>query len=435
MNNKLRALAGEIFKGPTAKTYWTLSSVVFLSWFADATGGYLTVFLQQNGFEPRQVGFINAVNAALAIVALPLWGMVADKWRSTRKTFLLCMCCAAVFWGLVPGASKVFIGPFLLLYLAIPVAIFFKQPALSLIDAFLVQTSARERVPYGNVRLWGSLSYAAMSLTLSAILPLTGVQASFYMYGVAFLPTLFIMARMGRFDPPTLEQTERKKRSSRDLRIGRLFKQYYFVSYLFFAIFLTMPMVTSIAFLPYLVDMVGGNTAQLGLVIGYKALLEVPMLLLMKPLRRYFPLPLAIVLACALYVVEFICYSAASNLTHIILIQTLQGMAGGLMLGSASNYIFAMAPEGLKSTAQTVNGAMQSVSAILGNALGGILIGSVGIRQFYLTAGVIVLAAMAYFLTTLFVGTKILKKPLPFLARSEISREREALKAAESAES
>lgn len=403
------------------RAYWTLSSIEFLFWFAAATGGYLTVYLQQHGFDTAQVGLINALNSAVAICATPFWGMIADKFRSIRKVFLICMLIAAVFWALTPLSSMIALGPVLLMHLLIPIGSFFRMPANSLIDAFVVQTAAKEKVAYGNIRLWGSIGYAVMALSLSAILPWTGVEASFYMYGIAFIPLLVIMFRMKGADG----NLERKKSVPlREMQFGRLFKNYYFITYLIFSVILHMPMNTSIAFLPFLVDMVGGNTAQLGLITGYKALLEVPMLLLIKPMRRHFPLPLAIVLSSVLYVAEFVLYSGANSLMQIMMIQTLHGLAAGLLIGSASNYVFALAPEGLNSTAHTLNGATNSLAAIIGSALGGVLIAAIGIRAFYLYASVLVAVALVYFVITLFVGTKLLKKPLPYLARSEKSRER-----------
>ena len=275
--------------------YWRLSSIEFLFWFAAATGGYLTVFLQQNGFEPWQVGIINSINSTVSLCATPIWGMISDKWRSIRKVFLFCMSIGAIMWALVPLSAKIVIGPILLLHIIVPMGSFFRMPANSLVDAFVVQTAARENVAYGNVRLWGSISYACMALSLSAILPWTGVQASFYMYGLAFIPMMFIMFRMKDADS---SMQNKKRVPLREMQFGRIFKNYYFVTYLIFSVFMHLPMNTSMSFLPYLVDSVGGNTAQLGLVTGYKALLEVPMLLLIKPMRRRFPLPFAIILSC-----------------------------------------------------------------------------------------------------------------------------------------
>ena len=392
------------------KAYWTLSSISFLFYYAVATGSYLTVFLQKNGFSPSQVGIINGVNFAVSICATPFWGVMADKVRSNRKIIVYCMAVASVLWALVPAASRISLGPIFLMHLSIPLCSFFRLPAQSLMDAFNVQSCAREGVAYGSVRLWGSISFALMSISLSAVLPWTGVELSFYMYGFAFLPLLFILSRM---KDPADDDATRKSVPFKDMQFRRLFQNYYFVTYMVFAIFMHMPINTSMSFLPYLIDMVGGDSAQFGLITGYKALLEVPMLLAMAPLRRRFPLPVAVILAGILYTIEFSLYAYVDSLLQILAIQTLHGLAGGLIIGASTNYVFAMAPEGLNSTAHTVNGAMNSIAAIIGNMLGGVLITVIGIRQFYSVSGSIVACAISYFFITLLIGTKVLGKPIP----------------------
>jgi MFS family permease len=396
------------------RAYWTLSSIEFLFWFATATGTYLTVFLQKKGFIATQVGAINAVNSLITILATPFWGMIADKIRSIRKIFLFCMCIAAVLWAFVPASSRIIVGPLMLMYIVIPVGAFFRMPANSLLDAFVVQRSDLDRVPYGHVRLWGSISFAIMNISLSAILPWTGVEVSFYMYGFAFIPLLVIMWRMKGADISS--GGSRRGVSFRQMGFGRLFKNYYFITYLIFAIFLNMPANTSMAFLPYLVDSVGGDTAQLGLITGYKALLEIPMLLLMRPLRRKFPLPVAIAGAAVFYSIEAMLYSYANSLIQILLIQTFHGLGGGLMIGAAANYVYTLAPKGLNSTAHTLNGAAGAIAAIIGNLAGGFLIVAVGIRSFYRIASLIVAFALFYFLLSLVFGVKILKKNVPLSA-------------------
>ncbi|MDR3138579.1 MAG: MFS transporter [Treponema sp.] len=395
------------------KAYWRLSSIEFLFWFATATGTYLTVFLQKKGFMPTQVGFINAVNSLVMIFATPFWGMMADKIRSIRKVFLFCICIAAVLWAVIPFSSQIAVGPLVLMYLIVPLGSFFRMPANSLLDAFVVQRSDLDKVAYGHVRLWGSISFAIMNISLSAILPLTGVEVSFYLYGVAFLPLLIIMWQMKSADGAVLGVGRRKALSFKQMGFGRLFKNYYFITYLVFAVFIHMPANTSMAFLPYLVASVGGDTAQLGLISGYKALLEIPMLLLMRPLRRKFPLPVAIAGAGVFYSIEALLYSRANSLIGILFIQTLHGLGGGLMIGAATNYVYSLAPPGLNSTAHTMNGAANAIAAIVGSLSGGFLIVAIGIRSFYLLAGAVIAFALFYFLLSLFIGTKILKKPIP----------------------
>ena len=392
------------------RTFRHLSTIEFLFWFSAASANYLTVFLQRQGFQPNQVGIITAINAAVPILATPFWGMIADKIRSIRKIFLFCICFAVCFWALIPASSRIYIGPLMLLHFLIPVSSFFRNPAHSLMDAFVVQRTDLGHVSYGHVRLWGSIGWTVMCIILSMVLPRAGVEVSFYIYGITFIPLILIMGRMKDISTGA----PREHRSFKSMDIGRLFKNYYFVSYLFCALFIQMPTSVSLTFLPYLVDAVGGNTAMYGLVAGYKALLEVPSLLLMRTLKRKFPLPAAISAAGILYIIEALLYTKANSLFQIIMIQTFHGLGGGLMIGAASVYVYTMAPEGLNSTAHTIHGGVNSIAAIIGSLAGGLLIMALGIRTFYVIIAMMLAFALLYFFISLVVGVKVLKKPIPF---------------------
>lgn len=403
----------QIFSHQTEKfrMHIALSAAEFLFWFATATASYLTVFLQKNGFDATQVGLINSINSAIAICAAPFWGMVSDRMRSLRRVFIICMCVGMLFWALVPLSAQYTIGSVAVLFFIIPIGSFFRMPAGSLFDAFVVQSAAHSGVVYGSVRIWGSISYAVMCFILAAVLPLTGIEITFYLYGLLFLPLIILMVKLK--DPGTDGRSMQKPTSLREMQLNRLFKNYHFVSYLIFSIAFTMPMNTSLTFLPYLIEQVGGDSAQLGMFFGYKALLEIPMLLLVQPLRRRISLPSIMLLSAGLFAAEFLLYTVAPSSGAVLAIQTLHGLAGGLSIGVASNYVFALAPEGLNGTAQTVNGSMNSIAAIVGNLLGGMLITSVGIRNFYLVSAGIVLAAGVYFIAALRFGRSVLHQPLP----------------------
>jgi MFS family permease len=137
------------------------------------------------------------------------------------------------------------------------------------------------------------------------------------------------------------------------------------------------------------------------------------MLLLMRPLRRKFPLPVAIAGAAVFYSAEALLYTRAGSLIEILFIQTLHGLGGGLMIGAATNYVYSLAPQGLNSTAHTMHGAANAIAAIIGNLAGGFLIVTIGIRAFYRLSSVMIIFAMVYFLSTLFIGVRILRKPVP----------------------
>lgn len=394
-----------------APRHWLFSGVEFTYWFAAAATGYLTVLLQGQGMSSTQVGVINAVNSAVAILAAPFWGTISDKMRSIRRVLILCLAVGALMWAVIPATLQIDLGPFPLAFLLIPIGGFFRMPAGSLKDSWVVQNANVHGLNYGAMRLWGSISYAIMAIALSAILPHTGVECTFYIYGIATIP-LLLLAWYIKDDGQKVKSV-----SFREMQIGRLFKDYYFVTFLIFSVALNMPTNTAMSFFPYLIDAVDGDTAQLGLVMGYKAILEIPVLLAMARLRKRFPLPVIISGAAVMFMTESLLYSVATNMTSLVFISTFHGLGGGILIGAASNYVYSLTPEGLKATAQTVYGSMNSLAGIVGNLLGGYLMDVIGVQRFYFVAGLVMVFAFVFFLVSFPVGTKLLKKPLPTVSQ------------------
>ena len=163
------------------RRYWQFSSLEMIYWFAMATAGYLTVYLQGIGYSPSQIGQISAANAAVRIFAAPIMGIMADKIGSVKKVFITCILIGSLLWALVPFASGIEILGVSLTLIVIPASMFFRNPASALVDNWVVQSVNREGLNYGTIRLWGSISYAVMCMILSAVLPKLGVEWTFYM--------------------------------------------------------------------------------------------------------------------------------------------------------------------------------------------------------------------------------------------------------------
>jgi PPP family 3-phenylpropionic acid transporter len=391
--------------------YIKLSSIAFSYWFGTAACSYFTVLLQKNGYSAVQVGAVNALNSVITIIATPFWGMLADKFRSIRNVVLGTLCIGVPLWALVPLSLKIFLGPLNLMLIAAPLSCFFRNSHPSLVDAYIVRRCDRDGLAYGTVRLWGSISYTIASLGFSVALPRMGTEFSYYAYGILILPFVVLLWKFR--DPDAASAGQRRVLSFRQMGFGRLFKNYYFITFMIFALFIYLPNTTSNTFMPYLMESVGGDPARYGLITGLKALLEVPALFFMRSLRRRFSLPVMLIGAAGLYSVEALLYAGASSMTHIVLIQIFQGLAGGLLIGSSANYLYSLSPPELSSTAQTMNGAIGATAAIAGNMAGGALIVMVGIRRFYLIVSGSLLLALVFFVATLFAGIRIFNKKLP----------------------
>ena len=150
----------------------------------------------------------------------------------------------------------------------------------------------------------------------------------------------------------------------------------------------------------YLADR-GIKITNLGLVLALRAIMEMPMLLIMQKLRHKYPLKWLILMAAVLVGLECLGLGlVARSMASIIPFMILYGLGSGVNIGTISNYLYKLAPEELRATAHSLYGAITALSGVVGNFCGGFVLKAVGASRFYMVlAGIIFTAATFFFLS------------------------------------
>jgi len=365
-------------------------------WFAWAFGCYQTVYLQEIGFSASQLGLLNAISSGVGIVSVSFWGMVSDKLGSLRKVFITLLICASALYALTPLIPTGFAFSPLLLTAFLPAVNFFRGSMSTFSENLLVRNCNELRLNYGMLRGAGSLLFTVGSLIISSLLPAVGVKNTFWLTGVFMLPPV-LLALFAR-EPAAKPGKSGKKEEGEKLEVGRLFRSRSYLMFLVFTFFFYLAACSESSFLPYLMSETGVPSRQYGILLGYRALLEIPFLLLMVKLRRRFSLRSLIVCAAVLMALECLGFGLCTKgLGTMLLFCTFFGLGNGLFIGASLNYIYELAPEGLKATAQTFFASVSSIAGILGNLLGGIVLDQIGAKPFYLVISVAYLLSVAIF--------------------------------------
>ena len=358
---------------------------------------YLAVFLYSMGYSETQVGVITAINSALSIISAPLWGMLADRWRSVVRAILICGGVGGLAYAMIPAIAGIEVAGFPVVLVLIPFAMFFRTPTTSLVDNFFLRQSEKHKLNYGIMRATGSFSFAIASILFGLIVPKTGAAVTFYIAAVLFIPALTLVFSASRGEEPI--KTERIP--LKDMRFGELFGNSQLVSYLFLSSIFGALLYCNGNFLPRLLESIGVDGGRVGIVMGAKAFVEVPFIALLPWLRKRFRLEWVIGVAGLMFAVQAIVFSMSTAFWQIILISLLMdGVGAGLFYATSSTYVFSLAPDHLKATAATCVGAMSSLSGVVGNLLGGMLSDRFGVQTYYLVMGLLGGAAALIFIFT-----------------------------------
>lgn len=386
------------------------AALEFIYWFAIAIGNYQTVFLQSHGFSASFIGIINAVLSAITILITPVWGMVSDRMRSIRNVFLLTLTIGAVGFAFIPLIVSIpGVGlPLLLVYLAI--VYMFRNPSSSLLDNWLVRYANQKQLDYGSMRSLGSLGFAIAGVAIAGAVSAFGTGWTFPVCSIMLIPVVLMSLRTDDSKPIATPQAQPKKES---LNPAVLFRNYYYTTFLVFAFLICLVINSAAAFLPYLLSDIGVASTRYGVITAYMALIEIPMLMTSSKLRRSMPLYMITLLSCCCYAAGCLLLSScAHSLISVTLIETFNGLASGLYIASASNYIYTLTPENLKATGQSIYVSVTAAAGIIASLCGGMIIDSFGATTYYMIIGSIAVFSALFLIATILFGQKKLKLPM-----------------------
>lgn len=388
--------------GPGVKQALNLTGMNSIFWFAWAIGCYQTVYLQSVGFTASKLGVVNAMSSAVAIASVSFWGMVSDKIGSVRKVLMTVLIGGGFLFSLIPAIpTGLAISPLLLTCL-LPAVNFFRGSMATFTDNLLIRNCSELHLNFGVIRSGGSLTFAIGSVIISLLIPTIGVQNTFWIHGLFIIPTV-ILVFMAREPNAKVKPKSGDAKKSSGLNLGELFRNRAYVVFLFFAFIFYIAVNCEASFIPYFMESIGLPSGQYGIILAYRALLEIPLLLLIVRLKRKIPLRYLIMAAAGLMALECIGLGLFSkSLPTMLLFCTFFGLGNGLFIGSSLNYVYELAPDHLKASAQAFFVSVSSVAGIVGNLLGGMVFDAIGAKPFYLVvAGLYILSAVIFFISIL----------------------------------
>lgn len=386
--------AKNVIKQPNSKLI-RFTSLEFFFWATMSTYyPFLVVFLIYKGYNSTVIGTILAINSLVVVLAQPFWGMASDWVRSVKKVFILCLATSGCIILTLPLYQSVFV-----IGLVLAIITFFESAMGPLLDSWVIQgIQSEENITYGNIRLWGSLGFSIVAYIAGTIVDYTSIFMIFPIFAVLAAVTIVFSIKVKSDEP--IEHF-----SPADLKIGKLIKNYNYVIFVIFALTLFIPHRGSLLFLAKLMEQLGGTQEEFGLCFSVMALSEVPIFLFSQRLiKKYKPVHLILV-STVFFVLRQVFFLLASAPIHVILLQTLQGPAFALFLTGTVYYIDSLAPQELKSTAQTLASAVFfGGSGIIGSYGGGWFIDHLSLRQMYQVGIVISIVVSVLFVLSFPVG-------------------------------
>ncbi len=370
-------------------------------WFAWAFGCYQTVYLQSIGFTASSIGLLNAIASAVGIASVTFWGMVSDRIGSLRKVLIIVLAASAVLYGLIPAIPTHLAASHTLLLCLVPAVNFFRASSSPYAENLLVRNCNELGLNFGVLRSTGSFLFTVGSLIIAAWLPSLGVKNTFWVTGVFMIIPIVMTVFAREPDARKAEKPAGGGKEEESVDVRQLFRNPAYTAFLGFGFLYYTASACDVNFITYFMDSVGVDTQEYGVILAYRALLEIPFLLLMVRLRKRLSLRVMVLGSVLLISIESLGFGLLANsLPTMLLFCTFFGLGNGLFLGSTLNYVYELAPSHLRASAQAFFTSTASVAGILGNLLGGMVFDAVGAKPFYLiVTGLYMLSAGVFVLS------------------------------------
>ena len=335
---------------------------------------YVTLFLQEKGYETAVIGMITAANSLVIIFSQPFWGILSDRMNSIKLPLIFCMVLQAGTALLLKNAAAV--AAVMPLYCLFG---FFSSPEGPLLDTWSLMSlkQAGDQGGVGRLKFLGCLGYSACSTMTALAVSRSNAAAMLPVYAAVLLATAGILAMVREKAP------ERKGGMDREA-VGSLLRDRGFLMLLGYVFLMQIPHRMAYTFFATYITHLGGGRELVGFTSAVMFLSEGIMLYFSKRLFAHFR-PQRVVLGSSMFFFLWqVLYAVIPSAPWVVGIAALDGPSYGLFCIGMLYTLDAMAPGSLRATYQTVAYAVYfGLAGIAGNALGGFLIDAVGYRTMY----------------------------------------------------
>lgn len=301
---------------------------------------FFNVYLLALGFSGTQIGILAAVFPLFALVVAPALTSLADQrgWRLRLLQLSLIGWAVVLLLFRFPTSFV----PFLLLVI---LEAAMRSPSLPIADGIIARMANRHRLNYGDMRLWGSVGFAAVSILSGMAWQQVGYRAMFLAAALAAVPALLIARK--------LEEGELAVGNGRRSTIFLLQDKGLIILYTT-AFLMGMALFSTFVFAGVFMTQLGGSETQIGLLFGLSALAEVPIMRRSGLIVQRLQGPQALLLAMGLLGLSLFSHAVAWSPTVLIIAGLIKGIGYGLFFVVMVQLLDERAPTGWNSTAQSM---------------------------------------------------------------------------------
>ena len=339
---------------------------------------YFNLYCYHLDFSGTQIGALAAVRSLLLVVFALVWSALADRYRMRRQIYLTCLLLSTLAWGLYLLTPDFW--P--MLWITVLYGIFY-APIIAFLEAFTMDALGFDKAQYGRIRVWGSISFILIVISLGALIDRFAVRLILYLILGGFVLQTFgalRMPRLLRVSHPSFAPVFPKPSRGRILLFlicGFLMLASHGAYYGFFSIHL---------------ETLGYSTLFIGVCWALASTAEILVMLNSERIFRRFSLERVLLLAFMVAAVRWLVLYWVETPALVLLSQTLHAFTYGGFHMASILYIDRMMPPQGKTLGQAANNAAQyGLGLMVGFFLNGYLYERIGSGALFAVSALIAL--------------------------------------------
>jgi MFS transporter, PPP family, 3-phenylpropionic acid transporter len=342
---------------------------------------FLSVYLKDRGFQPDQIGFLLGAMAAIRIVAMPVWGHVADT-RTGRKRALQLGLVGMVVFAVVASVLDSFVG---VAFGAVGIALAMAASGPNIDALALVHLGDERMTEYGRIRGWESLSYASACLLFGWLLEIHGVTLALPLYagaGALMLIWTTVAVRPDRPHEPV--------RHGRLGAVGAVFRAApRFWGFLAATLLVWTGFNGAWNFVGLKIVGAGGGPLLIGVGTALGGFAEVGVMRLSPRLHRRLGLRKVYAMGCLVYALGFLLWGLIDDPTVVSVLAVLEGVGFSLLFTTSILVVGKLLPSALYSSGNSLASMVGfGIGPIIGGGFGGIIYERLGSTTLFVVASV-----------------------------------------------
>ena len=367
--------------------YFSLQSLFWMTYCMVV--GFSVTYLLSCGYSNSEAGYILASANICALILQPFLADLADHSKKINAMTILLVSIAIIF---VCSIGLFFISiRSVVLTLIYVVMITLANAVIAFLTSvqFLMDTS-KSKINFGLCRAGGSLCFAILSALMGIMIERIGMKS---IPTALFIITLFIfvlcmyITRHRINDKQTTGSTLEKRKSSSLFIFFRENPKFMILSVAMLFIYYAHAFITN--FTISIVRNVGGNHRDMGYLIAFMALMELPGMIGFKEISRRFKVSSLLLFSMIMFSVKAIIVWLSPSLITLTFGFALQVVSFALYIPASVQYANIIIDEKDTVKAQMMFNFMQAGGAVFSSIIGGWLIDFSGISHALLVGAIL----------------------------------------------